>query len=59
LDNGEKAGSVFAVVQTHICPQPVGQRPHNSEAEPRCHRQAGEALPPAEPWSSMANTGSW
>ena len=21
--------------------------------------QAGEALPPAEPWSSMANTGSW
>lgn len=21
--------------------------------------QAGEALPPAEPWRSMANTGSW
>jgi lactoylglutathione lyase len=21
--------------------------------------QAGEALPPAEPWTSMANTGSW
>ena len=21
--------------------------------------QAGEALPPAEPWNSMANTGSW
>ena len=21
--------------------------------------QAGEALPPREPWSSMANTGSW
>jgi lactoylglutathione lyase len=21
--------------------------------------QAGEALPPAEPWASMANTGSW
>jgi lactoylglutathione lyase len=21
--------------------------------------QAGEPLPPAEPWTSMANTGSW
>jgi lactoylglutathione lyase len=21
--------------------------------------QAGEARPPAEPWTSMANTGSW
>jgi hypothetical protein len=21
--------------------------------------QAGDALPPAEPWSSMPNTGSW
>jgi lactoylglutathione lyase len=21
--------------------------------------QAGEALPPVEPWTSMANTGSW
>ena len=21
--------------------------------------QAGDALPPAEPWTSMANTGSW
>ena len=21
--------------------------------------QAGEALPPAEPWTSMANTGPW
>ena len=21
--------------------------------------QAGEALPPAEPWNSIANTGSW
>jgi lactoylglutathione lyase len=21
--------------------------------------QAGEALPPAEPWTSMANTGAW
>jgi len=21
--------------------------------------QAGEALSPAEPWTSMANTGSW
>ena len=33
MDNGEKASSVFAVMQTHIGPQPVGQCPDNGEAK--------------------------
>ena len=30
---GEEPGAVLAVVQAHICPQPVGQGPDNSEAK--------------------------